>query len=99
MVRTRTEHGFLNDLVDVAELQVVFRGEMQISGAAFHEVRGSARAAAQMPFDGGRALGGDHGIVAVGEHETAVGQRLASAPPEPPSEKTAMSGTVSPAIS
>lgn len=49
MVRARAEAGFLNDPVDIAELEVVLGGDVQLGGAALDELGGGAL---------GRASGG-----------------------------------------
>ena len=58
MVRARAEAGFLNDPVDIAELEVVLGGDVQLGGAALDELGGGALAGLQAAFDGRSAFGG-----------------------------------------
>lgn len=47
MIRTGAEAGFLNDPVDIAELEVVLGGDVQLGGAAFDEFGRGALAGLQ----------------------------------------------------
>ena len=56
VVGTRAQARLLNDLVDVTEAQVVFRGDVQLGGATLDEFRGGALARFQAAFDGRREI-------------------------------------------
>ena len=74
VVRTGTQGGFLHHAVDVAEGEVVLRGDVQVLGAMLDELGRGALAGLEAAFDGGAAFGRDDRVVAVGEHEALVGQ-------------------------
>ena len=70
MIRTGAEAGFLNDPVDIAELEVVLGGDVQLGGAAFDEFGRGALAGLQTAFDGCGAFRGNDRIVAVRKHDS-----------------------------
>ena len=74
MIGPRAQHRFLNHAVDVPEAHVVVGRQMQVGRAAFHQFGRSPLAPFEAAFDGRRALGRNDRIIAVGEHQTLVGQ-------------------------
>ena len=71
---TGAQRRLLDDAVDVAEVEVVLGRDLEVFGALLHQLLARALVAPAVALDGGRPLGRDDRVVAVGEHEAPVGK-------------------------
>ena len=74
MPGARAQGRLLHDAVDVAELEVVLRRDLEVLGAVLNEFRGGALSGFKTSFNGGGPFGRNDRIVAVRKHEPFVGK-------------------------